>query len=967
MSSSLDSENKSERATNSNTLCFRCAELNPGFYLNGLRVFAPSGPGTSFKYPESRRCLESMLLRQECPLCRLICNAIVDKLRKEVMVSRSGNDGDGDAVLRINSGDDANSSDKEEEELIGNTNSGDDANSSSDEEDVSLDDHLRILRDYAEEEVVISYIRAASLPDRTIGAEHTLRVSQFMQVEKLFLKIQVSLLRIDITTWIHMLSMEQSTTSSVPFKLPSSIVAGWRFDERVYDRALRGKRDDLSVLLADLNVRNFLAGRVVGETVDIQLLTEWLRLCDKHGNNCQPEPLLKYRKPVWMIDVAERKLVSVVDLRSRTGPKFAALSYVWGGPEIPQLKYSSVNGISVRLKSHGGLDDQQWDDIPHTISDSIFMCQELGIPYLWVDALCLDQDFAHPHADPNMPNPLDDVIGRIYQSAYLTIVCAAGSDSWSGLPGARPQRARKPSWVGTAHLQEQVQDQWLGVYPGSSYQIMTRTRWDTRAWTYQEQLLSKRILAFTDDEVLFECDTEVGWRECIFAEHPEIPPEDFSIPLAQSGFKIRLDALILEPGAEEGNDLDSEEAGGNDGADSTIAASKGADNEIKDDIVEESTSPRENSQNNEEEPRTKIPKYHRYAVHELFSDLIHEYIGRQMTNQSDALRAISGVLRRVGITTDYEISDKGIPSDLFYECLFFDVPHFRPGLRRAGFPSWNWTGWKNDGADISSSRYRNSSERKEENGKEEKNTVATPIRFWSDGQFMWLDQLVPVLRLVVAPDEEADEGLLTTRNKYENLDSNSNAHQKGKATAPARAPAVRLEEILLPGFDKPVLAEGIKCRAEDAFAHKWESSLEDALICVTAALEVHISRNGKKIEDGTGRPNERRYRIIAPDVGLRTIDLDREWRERQGDWLLFIQIGASKAFDPKEKSNFVKFLADGKRDYTPAGWEEHPKRLVTVLLLELERSGLFLRTGMYEIEQEYWDAAPTESTMLALH
>ncbi|RYC64004.1 hypothetical protein CHU98_g2192 [Xylaria longipes] len=196
------------------------------------------------------------------------------------------------------------------------------------------------------------------------------------------------------------------TSSSVPLKLLSSIGAGLRLDERVYDRVLRERRDIPGLLLADLIARNFMAGRVVGGTVDMHLLAEWLRLCNKHGNHCQPEPLLKYRKPIWMIDVKEQQ--------ARLGPKFAALSYVWGGPEIPQLKYSSVNGISARLKSRGGLDDQQRDDIPHTISDSVFVCQELAIPYLWVDALCLDQDLARPHTDPDMPNPRDDVVGLIY-------------------------------------------------------------------------------------------------------------------------------------------------------------------------------------------------------------------------------------------------------------------------------------------------------------------------------------------------------------------------------------------------------------------------------------------------------------------------------------------------------------------------------------------------------------------------
>ena len=38
-------------------------------------------------------------------------------------------------------------------------------------------------------------------------------------------------------------------------------------------------------------------------------------------------------------------------------PKYAALSYIWGGIEAPQLKLSAKDGVPTRLKSPGGLGD----------------------------------------------------------------------------------------------------------------------------------------------------------------------------------------------------------------------------------------------------------------------------------------------------------------------------------------------------------------------------------------------------------------------------------------------------------------------------------------------------------------------------------------------------------------------------------------------------------------------------------
>jgi hypothetical protein len=54
----------------------------------------------------------------------------------------------------------------------------------------------------------------------------------------------------------------------------------------------------------------------------------------------------------------------------------------------------------------------------------MLVCERLAIPYLWVDALCIEQD------SPEMND--------IYASAYLTLVAAAGEDSWAGLPGVLP-------------------------------------------------------------------------------------------------------------------------------------------------------------------------------------------------------------------------------------------------------------------------------------------------------------------------------------------------------------------------------------------------------------------------------------------------------------------------------------------------------------------------------------------------
>lgn len=1022
--------NHDDPLTNSRP-CFDCADLNAGFYLTGLRVFPLSDDGDTVKYPELHRPLGYLLHRQDCPLCRLVCHAIADKLGK---INRTGR------------GDHGNH-DEDEDEDTDDPGEIEDAEWAirtryevawpppRDRDEYSgsidftcLDSRLHTLKKHTEEVVKLSYIQAASLwTSRTPGTK-VIRRRDENRVDKLLLKVRVTLNDIKTTTWIHSMALESPTFSDVPLR---------RLDEKSMYRGWREQEDELHVLLDDLNARKLLAGRVVQSNIDLRRVSQWLQLCNKHGKYCRPEPLPETEKSIWMIEIVNRRLVSVSGLESdQRAPKFAALSYVWGGPEVPQLKYSSVNGIAERLKSSGGLDDQKWNDIPHTISDAMFLCQQLGIPYLWVDAVCLDQDFAHPRADAEMPNPLDEIMGLLYKSAYLTIVCAAGSDSWSGLPGVRPERARKL----TCPEPEWVQGQWLGLYPGSSYQVIEGAKWNSRAWTYQEHLLSKRILAFTDTEVLYECDSLVGLREAIITEHPSHPLRDYTLPLAESAFNVRLDDWM-----EMWEDQwvpEEESTADQNGADSSSDASKldrrmggeidhsasdaNSDDEIslperrrrsvhsddsyysyydeeeegKSDSDSDAVSQLRHSANGRKGPddlmsesgsmdvelaslRGALKPRSTYNL-DLFTRVIEEYIGRHMTDPSDALRAIDGVLRQVSKRTNIEFSDKGFPSELFYECLFFDVPHFRPELRRAGFPSWSWSGWKVDathpdrGGGLAFSGLKTGHRnmlgghhgQDDDYDDEHDEFPDTPIKFWGNGRRKWLKTVVPMFRPVMESGGETNTPSdIDTKSSSERgpdddqlrrTDSGSGnpSQRKDDSTSP-----VTFDEILVPDSTEPVF--GRQCHD---FSLEERSDLSNTLVCTTDVLEVHIAREGEAIHDSYDQLDERQYRILSPDLGFSTTNLDREWRENQGDKIPMMKIGVSKTLfvGGKEYDPWAAF-ADREGEPGYHSLEKHYKKKVIVLLLEDSGHELFQRAGMYEIEKEYWDEAPTKRTVVRLH
>lgn len=67
-------------------------------------------------------------------------------------------------------------------------------------------------------------------------------------------------------------------------------------------------------------------------------------------------------------------------------PIYAALSYVWGGVSGLRLRNGSYNELTtVSL-------DRRRSKIPNTVLDAIEPADEMGLKYIWVDALCLIQD-----------------------------------------------------------------------------------------------------------------------------------------------------------------------------------------------------------------------------------------------------------------------------------------------------------------------------------------------------------------------------------------------------------------------------------------------------------------------------------------------------------------------------------------------------------------------------------------------
>src|SRR6202000_2965825 len=72
-----------------------------------------------------------------------------------------------------------------------------------------------------------------------------------------------------------------------------------------------------------------------------------------------------------------------------------------------------------------------WESLPQTFQDSIALCAEVGVRYLWIDSLCIVQDDVDDWAEESVK------MGRIYEEAHFTIAAASASNSSEGLFAVR--------------------------------------------------------------------------------------------------------------------------------------------------------------------------------------------------------------------------------------------------------------------------------------------------------------------------------------------------------------------------------------------------------------------------------------------------------------------------------------------------------------------------------------------------
>jgi hypothetical protein len=244
----------------------------------------------------------------------------------------------------------------------------------------------------------------------------------------------------------------------------------------------------------------------------IQKILEWVQECEQRHQGCSPPSFTPTRlldvNPAFgevdYIKLIENESLASKNLAPEAKP-YIALSHCWG---------KTLQITTTIAKNSQRKEGILLSDLSKTFRDAVEITRRLGIRYLWIDALCIIQDDGEEWAREASS------MSRIYSGAYLTIAAATAHDGSAGIFSDRLEHMREikvETMTGKPVRMVVVPDDvaksrffdhrafgglvWLDEEDlGESLPLVTR------AWTFQERLLSRRVVHFAKSEMVFECN-----------------------------------------------------------------------------------------------------------------------------------------------------------------------------------------------------------------------------------------------------------------------------------------------------------------------------------------------------------------------------------------------------------------------------------------------------------------------------
>ncbi|RDW85173.1 hypothetical protein BP6252_02763 [Coleophoma cylindrospora] len=248
-----------------------------------------------------------------------------------------------------------------------------------------------------------------------------------------------------------------------------------------------------------LHIKGHRVGRFqldpdLGSQLNHDIARSWLDDCLKLHSSCSAH--VQSVLPTRVIDVGSHDgaLNPRLVLSNGAEGRYAALSHCWGGPITPTLT----------LESHETFQDNiPLLDLPANFRDAICITRQLGIPYIWIDSLCIIQNSVTDWETESAK------MGLVYQNAVVTISADASRGSTVGIlnDASKVKEHTSGAYIrifdensdDMIHVSfvEEVEEDLRGLFLESPL--------SQRGWTLQERILSRRTLHYGQEQIYWQC------------------------------------------------------------------------------------------------------------------------------------------------------------------------------------------------------------------------------------------------------------------------------------------------------------------------------------------------------------------------------------------------------------------------------------------------------------------------------
>uniref|UniRef100_A0A8H7TQ80 Heterokaryon incompatibility domain-containing protein n=1 Tax=Bionectria ochroleuca TaxID=29856 RepID=A0A8H7TQ80_BIOOC len=244
----------------------------------------------------------------------------------------------------------------------------------------------------------------------------------------------------------------------------------------------------------------------MGSPQQKKLLNAWINLCNK-THNCSLDTANRSapgrHMPTRLISVGDdyTSTIRLVDSIELSNDKYVALSHRWGDVSNQKMVRTTVSNIDDFKK------EIRFESLPRTFQDAVKLARLIGVPFLWIDSLCIiqgdEEDWAKEAAR----------MEEVFSYAYCVFTATSAKSSLRGFLGDREPR---PSVA----VSTSGNRMYLSKYIDDFEKDVEHGLLNTRGWVLQERALARRTIHITSTQIYWECGHGIYCETLAQLENP---------------------------------------------------------------------------------------------------------------------------------------------------------------------------------------------------------------------------------------------------------------------------------------------------------------------------------------------------------------------------------------------------------------------------------------------------------------